>query len=95
LIVVLQEQIGRRSPFVFAANGTIYMAGHLFELGILMATPGALAAVTESRLRECLHRHQIGDWGGVCAADASENDLSVVHGFRILSCYPIDPATAL
>ena len=67
------------------------MAGHLFELGRLVATPAVLAAVTESRLRECLRRHQVGDWGEVCTEDARENDLSVVHGLRILSCYPIDP----
>lgn len=66
------------------------MASHLLKLGRLVATPGALAAVTESRLRECLRRHQVGDWGEVCTEDARENDLSVVHGFRILSCYAID-----
>ena len=67
------------------------MLGPLFSLGRIVATPGALAVVIESRLCECLHAHQCGDWGSVCAEDARENDLSVAKGFRILSCYAIDP----
>ena len=30
-----------------------------------------------------------GDWGEVCAEDTQENDLSVDHGFRILSAYTL------
>jgi hypothetical protein len=66
------------------------MLGPLFSLGRIVATPGALAAISESRLRESLLSHQHGDWGSVCAEDARENDLSVTKGFRILSCYAID-----
>jgi hypothetical protein len=68
------------------------MLGPLFSLGRVVATPAALAAITEPRLRECLHSHQYGDWGLVSHEDARENDLSVSKGFRILSCYAIDPA---
>jgi hypothetical protein len=60
-------------------------------MGRIVATPGVLAVVTELRLRECLRSHQYGDWGSVCPEDARENDLSVAQGFRILSCYAIDP----
>jgi hypothetical protein len=67
------------------------MLSPLLALGRIVATPGALAVVIESRLRECLHAHQYGDWGSVCAEDARESDLSVAKGFRILSCYAIDP----
>jgi len=65
----------------------------LFGLGRIVATPGALASISEPRLRQCLHLHQYGDWGTVSPEDARENDLSVSKGFRILSCYAIDPAT--
>jgi hypothetical protein len=36
---------------------------------------------------ELLRRHQSGDWGELCEADKRENELSVEHGFRILSAY--------
>jgi hypothetical protein len=67
------------------------MLGPLFNLGRIVATPGALASIREARLRECLYLHQHGDWGSVCEEDARENDLSVAKGFRILSCYAMDP----
>jgi len=37
-------------------------------------------------------RHQNGDWGVVPPADAKENDLSVTHGFRIISSYAVGRA---
>ncbi len=58
-----------------------------FELGHLVATPGALAAVTRDEMSLAIARHQCGDWGDVPAEDAKENDLSVAEGFRILSSY--------
>ena len=67
------------------------MLGPLFNLGRIVATPNALSSISEPRLRECLHSHQYGDWGSVRQEDARENDLSVGKGFRILSCYAIDP----
>lgn len=65
--------------------------GALFELGAIVATPGALAALREAHTapRELLARHQGGDWGAVPPEDARENDLSVREGFRILSSYPL------
>ena len=67
------------------------MLGPLFSLGRICATPGALAAITDRRLNQCLHCHQHGDWGAVCEEDGAENNRSVSAGFRILSCYAIDP----
>ena len=59
------------------------------ELGRTVATPGALAALEKSHQTpaEFLSRHEIGDWGEVCAEDWAENELSVREGFRILSAY--------
>jgi hypothetical protein len=63
----------------------------LFELGRVVATPGALEHTNPFQLRIYLTRHMSGDWGCVCADDRAANDAAVVHGTRILSAYPIDP----
>jgi hypothetical protein len=34
-----------------------------------------------------LARHAIGDWGELEPNDVAENQYSVAHGFRLLSCY--------
>jgi hypothetical protein len=60
-----------------------------FNLGTILATPGALEALENSGQApaEFLSRHANSDWGDVDAADAAENELSVAEGFRILSAY--------
>lgn len=60
-----------------------------FELGRVVATPGAQEALEASCVSpaELLERHQSGDWGNVSAEDAKENERSVRDGFRILSSY--------
>ncbi len=67
----------------------------LFDLGRVVATPGALEALrlAGQSAHEMLHRHVSGDWGDVSTDDARENDLSVRQGFRILSSYRL-PAGA-
>jgi hypothetical protein len=62
-----------------------------FELGQIVATPGALEAMPPKRLLECLARHARGDWGLVCTEDAAANDTASQEGTRILSAYLIDP----
>jgi hypothetical protein len=64
----------------------------LFELGRVLATPGAMAATTQEHRLECLGRHISGDWGVVCAEDGKANFEALFEGRRILSAYPIDPA---
>jgi hypothetical protein len=64
----------------------------LFPLGCLVATPGAmelLRGVGEDLLPTLLERHQSGYWGDVLPEDARENELSVRHGFRVLSSYQV------
>ena len=63
-----------------------------FELGLIVATPGALAATTLDQRRYYLTRHSIGDWGYVCREDLDANDEAVKSGGRILSAHPIDVA---
>lgn len=60
-----------------------------FELGRLLATPGALSALETSGETPLafLQRHQCGDWGDVGEHDRNENEFSLSQGFRLLSVY--------
>ncbi len=67
-----------------------------FALGLVLMTPGAVAAFKQvagdSYLRSAANlvaRHESGDWGEVGPEDAAENELSVRQGFRILSAYDL------
>src|ERR1700730_14278680 len=61
----------------------------LFDLGQLVATPGALAALekTGQSPMEFLSRHVTGDWGDIPEEDCKENQYSLEHGFLLLSRY--------
>jgi hypothetical protein len=61
----------------------------LFDLGRIVATPGALRALekAEQQPAEFLDRHVQGDWGELDDEDKQENEFSVRNGFRILSAY--------
>ena len=60
-----------------------------FDLGQLVATPGALSAhkKTEQNPMEFRSRHITGDWGEVPEEDKKENLFSLDQGFRLLSAY--------
>jgi hypothetical protein len=68
-----------------------------FALGLVVATPGALAAITAfgQRPQEFLDRHIAGDWGELDEEDRQENELSVANGFRILSAYRLRDDTRI
>ena len=61
----------------------------LFDLGQLVATPGALAALEKSgeSPMNFLSRHVTGDWGELDEEDRKENQSSLTKGFRLLSSY--------
>jgi len=61
----------------------------LFDLGQIVATPGALEALQDAgqQPHEFLIRHVMGDWGDLDAEDKSLNDAAVIDGSRILSAY--------
>jgi len=61
-----------------------------FQLGQIVATPGAIAACSPQHLTRCQHQHSRGDWGNVCAEDKALNDQALVEGERVLSAYAID-----
>ena len=61
----------------------------LFPLGRIVATPGALEALTKAGddARVFLNRHVIGDWGALSDEDARLNDEALAIGGRLLSAY--------
>lgn len=65
------------------------MTTPLFRPGRILATPGALSALTHAgqHASEFLRRHLAGDWGEVSADDKAANDESLVDGSRLLSAY--------
>ena len=69
----------------------------LFPAGRIVATPGALALLEEAQKSpsEFLSRHLRGDWGDLCQEDKAENELSLKHGFRLLSSYPVTESETL
>jgi len=60
-----------------------------FELGQIVATPGALAALKKAGQQPCefLTRHINRDWGDLDEEDRKENEYGLEHGFRLLSAY--------
>ena len=68
-----------------------------FQLGSLVATPGALQALEQAGQSpmEFLQRHAAGDWGEVDAHDKAENEYSLQQGFRLLSAYRLADGTKI
>lgn len=73
------------------------MTAAKFLLGQVVATPGALRALSEAGQtpHEFLSRHIVGDWGEVDQEDQKENELSLARGFRILSAYRLRDQTKI
>lgn len=61
----------------------------LFELGQIVSTPGALAAIEKSNelYETFLRRHRAGDWGLVDREDMQVNNEALKNGYRLLSAY--------
>jgi len=58
-----------------------------FQLGQLVATPGALEALKTESIWPFIKRHSQCDWGDISKEDRAENELSLERGFRLLSAY--------
>ena len=56
-----------------------------FELGQIVATPGALATLKKAgqQLGEFLTHHLNREWGDLSDDDGKENENSLEHGFRL------------
>ena len=61
----------------------------LFDLGQVVATPGALGALHRSSHSpgEFLTKHARGEWGDLDGHDAEANQTALREGGRILSSY--------
>ncbi len=61
----------------------------LFQLGTIVSTPGALAALHKANVNPLtlIERHVMGDWGDGDAEAHKENVHAVKHHFRVLSEY--------
>jgi hypothetical protein len=59
------------------------------ELGQIVATPGALAALRKAGQQpgEFLTRYVNREWCDLSDEDRKENDYNLAHGFRLLSSY--------
>jgi hypothetical protein len=68
-----------------------------FPLGQIVATPGALHALEEAGENPgaLLTRHLAGDWGELDEHDRHENEVSLAHGYRLLSAYNLLNGTRL
>ena len=67
------------------------MAGPLFHLGMVLATPGVIRLLEEHGPDpgELLARHQSGDWGDLCAEDWKMNECDLWEGGRLFSAYEL------
>jgi hypothetical protein len=66
------------------------MSAHIspsLKLGQIVATPNALAHISQTDITVALARHVVGDWGDLCAEDKQVNDQAMRDGTRILSAY--------
>lgn len=68
-----------------------------FQLGQIVATPGAVAALAETRelIGRFLVRHQTGDWGVVSTHDQQANNRALQDGSRIFSAYLLRDQTKI
>jgi hypothetical protein len=64
----------------------------LFELGQVVATPGALDTLREAGIdpRVLLTRHVTGDWGELPEEDLAANREALQQDLRLLSNYPLE-----
>jgi len=66
-------------------------AAPTFQVGKVVATPGALALMDKHRIAplDLLRRHQQGDWGILDRHDRAANLAALKNGSRLLSSYEI------
>ena len=61
--------------------------GPKFHLGLIVATPQALAVLSTEDILAALRRHVSGDWGDLDAHDRDANERALLKGERLLSVY--------
>lgn len=85
------------SPSGTTSQATPTLAASRFHPGTILATPGALELMREHACSplSLLQRHLAGDWGELCADDATLNEQALLDGSRIFSSYRIAPGVTL
>ena len=63
-----------------------------FKLGQTVMTCGINSMIEKNEigvleLQICMHRHQNGDWGGICEEDKKVNNEALKYGDRLVSAY--------
>lgn len=58
-----------------------------FDLGRIVATPGALQMLRPEEIRVALCRHISGDWGNLDDFDREQNEIALKEKNRLLSVY--------
>ncbi len=73
------------------------MSNIRFDLGPIVATPGALEALKRNNMTglELLARHAQGDWGDLDDEDKAANNAAIQTGARLLSAYHLPDGTKL
>jgi hypothetical protein len=84
----------KRCKAILAKNGR---ATARFRLGALVATRGALDALTEAEENPAtyLRRHLAGDWGDLTEEDVEANEWGVENEGRLLSAYNLSDGTRI
>ena len=80
--------------YIFSIMAFLSDTVSVFETGSLFMTSTVFGATCEHRpfasfIRQCISRHQSGDWGDCCPDDAALNDAALQDGCRIFSVYLI------
>jgi hypothetical protein len=76
-------------------NSGLNIPNGKFELGRIVATPGALQVLKDIQLDpyKLLVRHVAGDWGDLCESDKQLNEMAVGGTDRVMSSYIVTPGT--
>lgn len=85
-----------RQPFN-RRESLIQIAKPKFNLGQVVATPGAIHALRQSgeMPAKFLNRHVSGDWGDISDNDRELNEEAVEDGSRIMSVYSTSRGTKI
>jgi hypothetical protein len=78
--------------YIFSIMAFLSDTVSVFETGSLFMTSTVFGATCEHRpfasfIRQCISRHQSGDWGDCCPDDAALNDAALLDGSRVFSVY--------
>jgi hypothetical protein len=78
------SETGEVSPFTSNAR---------FSSGQIVATPGALNAISTGEITAALHRHLQGNWGDLDPEDIQANKRALETQGRLLSAYKTSQGT--